>query len=230
MMNDTIHMKKIILGFLLLGFATAAFAADQADLDNRIRTLTTKFEAYQQRPDGGVPAQTLRNAKGVILLDRTKAGFIFAYQGGGGVALVKDQDTKTWSPVGFYSANQASLGLVAGGEKNFFVILLMTPDSLRMLTDPKYNFGGEVTGTAGSVTGTAQGNLTSTPPVVIYDEKQGLYGGVAIKSGSITPDDKANSIYYGQSVTAKDILFNHVVQPTTSAVNLANQINAASKK
>ena len=53
---------------------------------------------------------------------------------------------------------------------------------------------------------------------------------MAIKSGSITPDDKANSIYYGQSFTAKDILFNHVVQPTTSAVNLANQFDAASKK
>ena len=75
------------------------------------------------------------------------------------MALVKHQDTKTWSPVGFYSANQASLGLCGWRRKEFFVILLMTPDSLRMLTDPKYNFGGEVTGTAGSVTGTLKETL-----------------------------------------------------------------------
>ena len=36
------------------------------------------------------PAETLRKAQGIILLDRTKAGFLFAYQGGGGVAMVKD--------------------------------------------------------------------------------------------------------------------------------------------
>ena len=132
---------------MLLGFATAALAIDQTDLENRVRTLTTEFEAFQQRPDKGIPAETLRNAQGIILLDRTKAGFLFAYQGGGGVAMVKDTKQGKWSPVAFLSANEASLGLQVGGEKNFYVILLMTPDATRMLVDPKYNFGGAASGT-----------------------------------------------------------------------------------
>ncbi len=223
-------MKATILSFLLLGFATAAFALDQADLDNRVRTLTTEFEAYQQRPDKGVPAETLRNAQGIILLERTKAGFIFAYQGGGGVAMVKDPKLGKWSPIAFLSANEASLGLQVGGEKNFYIILLMTPDATRMLTDPKYNFGGGASGTAGTVTGGVQGNVTTTPAVVIYDERNGLYGGAAVKAGSISPDNKANSIYYGQAVTMSDILFNHMVQPTESAASLASKINSESQK
>ena len=86
-MGDNLSMKTLTLGLLLLGLATSALALDKADLDHRIRKLTAKFESMQSNPEKRVPADVLRQAKGVILLDRTKAGFIFAYQGGSGVAL-----------------------------------------------------------------------------------------------------------------------------------------------
>ena len=200
--------------------------------NNRIRTLTTRFETFQQRPDGGVPAETLRKAQGIILLDRTKAGFIFAFQGGGGVAMVRDAKLGKWSPVAFLSANQASLGVQVGGERSFYIILMMTPDATRMLTDPRYEFGGEARGTAGATTTGVQGTVSpaNTPPVIIYDDRQGLYGGAAIKAGSISPDDKANSTYYGQAVTMRDILFGHKVHPTETAVELAKQIDSHAQK
>jgi lipid-binding SYLF domain-containing protein len=50
-----------------------------------------EFQAMQARPDKRVPAEVLGKARAIILLDRTKAGFVFAYQGGGGVAMVKDK-------------------------------------------------------------------------------------------------------------------------------------------
>src|SRR5579872_1104358 len=118
-------MKTIMLGLILLGFAGTALAIEQAELDNRIRTLTAKLEALQQKPDKSVPADMLRKAQGIILLDRTKGGFIFAFQGGGGLAMVKDPKTQKWSPAAFLSANEASLGFQIGGEQGFFVILLM---------------------------------------------------------------------------------------------------------
>ena len=136
-------MKTKMIGLLLMGVATTALAMSPADLDNRIRTLTERFEAFQQEPSKSIPAETLRRAQGIILLDRTKAGFLFAYQGGGGVAMVKDSKLGTWSPVGFLSANQASLGFQIGGEQTFYVILLMTTNSTRMLVDPTVEFGGE---------------------------------------------------------------------------------------
>ena len=132
-------MKAKIIGFMLLGLAGAALAIEPQELDNRIRALTDKFEAFQSHSDKCIPAETLRNAQGIILLDRTKAGFLFAYQGGGGVALVKDPtlDSK-WSPVAFFNASEASLGFQIGGEQNFFIILLMNNNSTRMLIDPKF--------------------------------------------------------------------------------------------
>jgi lipid-binding SYLF domain-containing protein len=83
-------MKQIIVGVLLLGLAWTSTAGDQSEWDNRIRKLTSKFEAMQSKSDKAIPAETLKKAQGIILLDRTKAGFIFAFQGGGGAAIVKD--------------------------------------------------------------------------------------------------------------------------------------------
>src|SRR5579871_3460848 len=107
------YMKTILLGFIMLGFVGTALAVDRVELDNRVRTLTAKFEAMQARPGVAIPAATLRQAQGIILFESTKAGFLFAYQGGGGVAIVKDMKQGTWSPVGFMGASQASLGFQA---------------------------------------------------------------------------------------------------------------------
>src|SRR6266404_2695633 len=98
-------MKTVTLGLVLSICALSASAVDKAELDNRIRTLTAKFEALQMKPDKNIPAENLRKAQGIVLLDRTKAGFIFAYQGGGGVALVRSPKTGEWSPAAFLGAN-----------------------------------------------------------------------------------------------------------------------------
>jgi len=223
-------MKKLTFGLVLLGLATSAFALDKAALDERIRKLTVKLEALQTDPEHRVPAENLRKAHGVILLDRTKAGFIFAYQGGSGVAMVKDPKTEKWSPVAFVSANEASLGLQIGGEQAFYVILLMHTNAVRMLTDAKVDFAGEARGTAGDASAGEQGQISTTEhPVLVYDSRAGLYGGAAIKGGAISADDKANRIYYKDYLTMRDILLEKKVKSTESASELASKLTEYSK-
>lgn len=222
-------MKTKIICFVMLAMATAALAVEPAELDNRIRLLADKFDAFQHKPDKFIPADTLRRAQGIMLLDSTKAGVVFAYQGGGGVAMVKDPILGTWSPAGFVDANGASLGLQIGGEQNFYVVLFMTTNSTRMLVDQKIAFGGEARGTAGGSTSGVETKSPEEPSVLVYDDRQGLYGGAAIKGGAVTPSDEANRVYYGQSLTMGEILFDNKVQPTESAANLARMIQAYSK-
>jgi SH3 domain-containing YSC84-like protein 1 len=223
-------MKTVIVSGILLGCVLSASALDRAELDNRIGKLTAKFEALQQQADKRIPADTLQKAKAIILLDRTKAGFIFAYQGGSGVAMVKEKGEK-WSPTAFLSANEASLGFQIGGEQNFFVILLMSTNATRMLTEPTFDFGGEARGTAGNESSGVEGKVSSNDqPVLVYSDRQGLYGGAAIKGGAISPDEDANRIYYGQFVNMRDILFDKKVKPTKTATELAAKINESSKK
>ena len=141
-------MKAMLLGLLLLGFIRPVLAVDRAELDDRIRLLTGKFEALQAQPDKRVPADVLRKAQGIVLLDTTKAGFMFAFQGGNGVAMVRDK-WGNWSPVAFLNRTEGSFGFQAGGEQNFYVILLMDTNATRVLLKPAIDFGAEAQGTAG---------------------------------------------------------------------------------
>jgi lipid-binding SYLF domain-containing protein len=223
-------MRTLTLGLLLLGFASSTLALDKAELDSRIRTLTAKFEAMQAKADKAIHADTLRKAQGIVLLDRFKAGFIFAYQGGGGVALVKDPKTEKWGPAAFLRANEASLGFQVGGQKSFYVILFMNTNATRLLTETNIEFGGEARGTAGNSTAGAEGTVSpKEQSVLVYDDRKGLYGGAALKGGAIEPDDEANRVYYEQFLTLKDILFDRKVQPTEAAADLAAKLNERAK-
>jgi lipid-binding SYLF domain-containing protein len=222
-------MRAIILSLLLLSLAGTSKGDPKSELDGRIFDLTAKFEQLQRQPDKHIPADVLHKARGIILLDRTRAGVVFAYQGGSGVALAKDPATGKWSPAAFLTANEASLGFQIGAEQNFFVILLMSSNASRFMTDPNFEFGGEASGTAGDVSGGASGTISDTErPVLVYSSRKGLYGGAAIKGGAVSPDENANQIYYGQWLSMKDILFEKKVQPTALATDLAAAITAYS--
>jgi lipid-binding SYLF domain-containing protein len=224
-------MRLLIAGCLLLGLAVSALAIDKAELDKRIRRLTAKFDEMQAKPDKRIPAENLRKAQGIILLDRTKAGFIFAFQGGAGLAMVKDTKSARWSPPAFLTASEASLGFQIGGEQSFIVILLMNTNATRALTDSSINFGGEASGTAGNSSGKAEGTITDDQKqlMLVYTDATGLYGGAAIKGGALSPDTDANVTYYGESLTPRDILFDKKGKPSEAATVLVQMITQASK-
>ncbi len=226
-------MKAITVGLILLGLVASSkvFGVDKAELDNRIRSLTAKLADMQSKPDKSVPADHFRKAQGIILLDRTKAGFLFAFQGGGGVALVKDPKTKKWSPTAFVGANEASLGFQIGGEQSFFVILLMTTNATRLLTEPNFEFGGEARGTAGDASAGQEGKFSAPGgSVLVYADRKGLFGGAALKAGAISPDDEANRVYYKQFLTMQEILWEKKVKPTEAVSQLAGKLTEYSKE
>lgn len=218
-------MKTAVVTFLsVMGLVLPTLGLDSADLDNRLRLLADRFDEMQHKATA-IPAETLRRAQGIMLLDRTKAGFLFAYQGGGGVAMVRDTATGQWSPPAFVSANEASLGFQIGGEQHFIVALFMTTNATHTLLDQKVDLQGEARGTAGHDSSGVQTGPAPSPAILVYDDRQGLYGGASIKGGSVAPDSQANLVYYNQPFTMGDILFNHRAQAGEAAINLAREID-----
>jgi len=222
-------MKKIIALLFTGCIAVSALAKDKAELDNVIRKITAKFEALQAKPDKAIPKETLRSAQGIVLLDRTKAGFVFAFQGGGGLATVRIPKTGAWSAPAFFSANEASLGFQVGGQQSFVVILLMTTNSTRLLTHGDIEFGGEARGTAGDSSTGVEGSVKTTPSILVYDDRKGLYGGATVKGGAISSDEEANTLYYGQYAPLEDILFKNKFKPSEPATLLFEKFDKAEK-
>jgi lipid-binding SYLF domain-containing protein len=223
-------MKTIIASLLLVGAACSALGANRGDLDYRVRKLTWKLEDLQAKPDKRIPQELLRQAQGVILLDRTKAGFIFAYEGGSGVAMVRDPQSRQWSAPVFVKANEASLGFQVGGQQSFIVILLMNTNAAQLLMQPNFRFGGEAGGTAGNASGGVEGSIASTEPlVVVYTDREGLFGGAALKGGTLAPDTEADITYYNRYLSAQEILFEHKAQPTAIANELIQKMEQFSR-
>ncbi len=226
-------MKSIIVGFTLVALMGTpnAFGVSKASLDNRIRKLTIKFEQLQEKPGKRIPAEVLAKAQGIILLDRTKAGFIFAFQGGSGVAMVKDPATGQWGAPAFLNATEASLGFQIGGQQSFIVILLMNTNATEMLRESDFEFGGEARGTAGDDSAGVEGVVKSQErSVLVYDDRAGLYGGAAIKGGALSPEPDANMTYYDKAISMPEILFDRKVKPSDAANELIKKINDYSKK
>jgi len=221
-------MKTLLLGILIMGLAISAKAVDKMKLEDQLHSLTDQFTAMQQNPSTAVPAEQLAQAKGIILLDRTRGAFMFGFHSGNGVALTRDNSGK-WSAVGFVSSVGASLGAQIGGTKDFYVILLMTPGAVDQLRQSSMDFGAEASGTGGSTYAGAQASMKTTPSVLVYSARNGLYAGAAIKGGSISTDEDANQVYYGRPVSMDDILFSHQVEPTPATASLIAKIDQYSK-
>jgi SH3 domain-containing YSC84-like protein 1 len=223
-------MKMLIASLILLSAACCALGANRGDLDYRLRKLTWKLEDLQTKIDKRIPAELLRQAAGIIILDRTKAGFVFAYEGGSGVAMVRDTQSRRWSAPVFLKANEASLGFQIGGQQSFVVILLMNTNASQLLTQPNFRFGGEAGGTAGNVSGGVEGSIAPTESlVVVYSDREGLFGGAALKGGTLAPDTEADFAYYERYLSAQEILFEHKAQPTATANVLIDKIERFSK-
>jgi lipid-binding SYLF domain-containing protein len=212
---------------LVLGLATPALAQSKSELDNRVRKLMSQFDSLQSNPEARIPAEILKKAMGVIVMDRTKGGFIFGYSQGFGVAMVKNKDE--WSPFSFMSSHQASFGAQVGGKSTFCVILLMNKAARDQLTDPKVNFGGGAGGTGGSSSGGVGKSFTEESPVLIFGESKGVYGGAVVKGGSVSADDKANEKYYGRFYSIKDILFEKKVKTSETAAEFAKRLDEATR-
>jgi lipid-binding SYLF domain-containing protein len=220
-------MKTFILMALILGLAGTATADPRADLDDSVRKLMARFDSLQANAEARIPSDKLKRAKGVIVMDRTKGGFVFGYERGFGISMVKHGDK--WGAFSFMNSNEGSFGAQIGGKNTFCVILLMSDAARDQLLESKVTFGGEAGGTGGSSSGGVGDKFTTEPPVLVFGEAKGLYGGATIKGGNVAADDKANKDYYGKIYSLKDILFEKKVKPSETAGEFARKLEEAAK-
>ena len=204
-------------------------AQSKSELDDRVRKLMSAFDSLQANAEARIPANRLNKALGVIVMDRTKGGFIFGYEQGFGVAMVKTKGEQ-WSPFSFMNSHEGSFGAQIGGKTTFCVILLMNEAARDRLTNPQVSFAGEAAGTGGSDSNGVGSNFTDDPPIIVFGTSKGLYGGATIKGGQVAADDKANQNYYGEYYSIKDILFEKKVKASETATEFAKKLEAAAKE
>jgi lipid-binding SYLF domain-containing protein len=173
-----------------------------------------------------IPADILRRAKGIVIVNQFQAGFIFGIKDGYAVALVKRPNGK-WSVPAFLRAGELSFGLQFGGKSINAVYVLMDDTTARLLFKTKMNLGAEAKVAAGiraAERESVSSGIRTEPNVYVYSTSEGLYLGAAIKTGYMSPHEEANRLFYNTNNRLPELLFSDWVTPPTEAHFLMNYV------
>jgi lipid-binding SYLF domain-containing protein len=225
-----IIMKKFLTALFcisaLASMLTAATGVTRADVIERLDSCEAILETIQGNIKTAIPADILRRAKGIVVVNQFQAGFIFGIKDGYAVAMVRRPNGK-WSVPAFLRAGEFSFGLQVGGKAINAVYVLMDDAAARLLFKNKMNFGAEAKAVAG-IRAAERERMTQSLPmeanVLVYSTSEGLFVGAAIKTGYMTPHDDANRLFYNSNDRMPELLFSDWVKAPPEANYLMNYV------
>ncbi|MDD2763253.1 MAG: lipid-binding SYLF domain-containing protein [Opitutaceae bacterium] len=223
-------MKRLLLLAVVLSLATAAGAADykRADYVARLQTCEAILQSTMLYPARAIPADVLRRAKGVVIVNQVQIGLLLGVKDGWGVALVKKANGQ-WSLPVFIKAGELSFGLQAGGKSIETIYVLMDDTSTRLLFKPRFNFGLDAKAVAGPLAAEAErATETFTAQVLVYSNVKGFYAGATVKTGTISPQTEATRQFYHTEYGVPELLFSDWVKPQPEAQPLMNYLQQLS--
>ena len=148
-------------------------------------------------------------ARAVIIFPRVvRAGFIFGGSGGSGTMLLRDQNTGEWSYPAFFTMGKGSFGFQAGVDVAEVVLMVMTQRGVDRFLSTSVTLGADASVAAGPV---GTGVSAAVSDILSFSRAQGVFGGLSVEGGVITPRNEWNSAYYGRDVRTVDILISRSV-------------------
>jgi lipid-binding SYLF domain-containing protein len=203
-------MKTICALLTICLLPIAANAATEQEIVNQSARIIRQFRAM---PERGIPRSVLRNAKGLAILTVVKIGFGISGKGGQGVVVARTGNG--WSGPSFIGTGGAGWGPQIGAQMTEYVFVLNTNRAVRAFSrDGNFTLGADASAAAGPVGREAAAAITPTAAIYTYSRAQGLFVGASLEGTVIAVQKTANHRYYGQGVTARDILSGAVPAPS----------------
>ncbi|MEM1060344.1 MAG: YSC84-related protein [Verrucomicrobiota bacterium] len=165
----------------------------------------------------GIPWDVIKNAKGIAILEVTKAGVIVSGSGGDGVLIVNTPNG--WSAPSAINAGDFGVGAQLGVKITRMVMILNTEDAVNAFAqNSSLGVGASASATAGPSNADADA-YTNRPDadIYVYQETDGAFAGAAIEGSLLSIDQEANRKFYGKGVSARDILTGRVPAPPEAA-------------
>ncbi len=220
-------MKRLLLlavAFSLVSAAAVGAEFKRADYVARLQTCEAILQDFSLYPAHAIPADVLRRAKGIVIVNQVKVGLLLGVKDGWGVAMAKKPNGQ-WSLPVFIKAGELSFGLQLGGTSIETIYLLMDDAATRLLYRTRFNLGVDAKAVAGpSAAETERSTKTYTAQVLVYSSARGFYAGATVKTGVITPLLEATQQFYQTHYGIPEILFSDWVQPQPEALELTNYL------
>jgi lipid-binding SYLF domain-containing protein len=203
-------MKKFLFLSLVALLGTASLRAEptRAQLVDRVQSCLAILQEFESRDAIGPSAEAWKSAKGLIILNQFKAGFLIGVQDGYGVILVKKPNGQ-WSLPVLLNAGEASVGFQIGANAEESLYIITDETTPRMLFKNRFNLGVDAKAVAGPKAREKERNNHEIlrTPLLAYTKSTGLYAGATVKAGHITRNDKANFALYNTRYTMPELLY-----------------------
>jgi SH3 domain-containing YSC84-like protein 1 len=209
-------MKNLLLLSLIALSGTVVVRAEptRVDLVNRIQSCEAILQEFETRTSIGPSREAWKKARGIIVLNQFKAGFLLGVQDGYGVVMVKKPDGR-WSLPVLINAGEASLGFQIGAKSVESLYIITDDNTPRLLFKNRFNIGVDAKAVAGPRAAEKERNnheILNTP-LLAYTKSVGLYAGATVKAGHVSRNDKANFELYNTRYTMPELLYSDWVQP-----------------
>jgi len=189
-------------GVLTATLAFGALSKDDVKLLNKATTVLSEF-----RNSSDIPESVWTKADCVLVIPSLKkAAFIVGGEGGSGVMSCRHSNGAWGTPV-FMQLTKGSVGFQVGASSTELVLFVMNASGAEKLLSNKTTLGAGASIAAGPVgrTATAATDAQMTAELLSYSHSKGLFAGVNLSGGALTPDKDANMRAYGSMASAKEI-------------------------
>lgn len=171
------------------------------------------LEVVMSKPETAVPAQEIKEAKGIIIMRQVRAGLVFGGQGGSAVLICRvPQNGNQWGPPVFLDPGGVSFGLQAGMSEINTVILLNSDEAVRRAYSGRFDLGADAKAVAGPKSAEKDNSDLMKAPVRIYTSLGGAYAGATLKTGWIQPFERANHELYQTAFGTPEIAISTAFQ------------------
>ncbi|KAF2169216.1 hypothetical protein M409DRAFT_64957 [Zasmidium cellare ATCC 36951] len=176
-----------------------------------------------------IPADVIKNAKGLAIFTTMRTGLWISGAGGSGILVARTADG-SWSPPSGILLHTAGLGFLVGVDIYDCVIVMNTEEAVQAFTKVRCTLGSEISVAAGPV---GAGGVMDTEvhkrqaPIFTYLKSRGFYAGVQIDGSVIIERFDENERFYGQKISVQDILAGKARHPPYEVKRLMETIKAA---
>lgn len=228
-------MKKFHLLSLLFGLTAGTLAFGAPSKQSQLITQLDSCEAILQDIQGNVktaiPADILRRARGLIIVNQFQAGFFLGIKDGYGIAMVRRPNGQ-WSVPAFLKAGDISFGFQFGARSLNTIMVLLDDNTARLLFKSRLNFGTDAKAVAG-IRSADKEYVTKRLPdganVLVYTNQEGLMAGVALKTGFLSPDNSANETFYNAKHRMPELLYSDWVTPPAEAKFMMDYVTSITR-
>jgi lipid-binding SYLF domain-containing protein len=202
-----------------------AWANDQQLVVDKARIVV---ETFLNDPDFAKMRVYVQNAYAVLIVpDLLKGGFFIGVEHGTGVLMARDPQSGTWSEPAFYDIWGGSFGLQFGGQTSDAIFTLMNPGAVQKLLSSRFQLGADASVAVGEL-GAGVGASTTVQfgeDVYAFARNMGLYGGLALDGTYAMPRDAWNRAFYGQPLTAEQIVIKRVAPEVLGTQSLREALS-----